>query len=287
PELRLAKLQDVNGNIFYGKADTNGAIARGEDIRLRRGSGMLGYDAMPHYNLIKQPPKSIAHPSPVASYFIVYQVTGNPFKDPSSGGGLTSTEKSEGSTQEISIASSIEMKSTSFHIFFYFYNDGFRPLLALNTTVIFGFIGLKNLENVKLKLTINTSYSLENLDIAYFVNKSGAHIEESVPSPLRVSIIKNNAEIILDEYGDASYGNKQLEVELTGSDFNQPYSENNLASDQKVASITLASYIRAQDSIFYGGIGENAEALLSHQMEIEIESVNDKKLNLKRKILES
>ncbi|AUB37528.1 hypothetical protein COO91_03473 [Nostoc flagelliforme CCNUN1] len=48
PNLRLAKLQDAEGNIFYGKADTNGAIARGEDIRLRRGYGIPGYDAMPH-----------------------------------------------------------------------------------------------------------------------------------------------------------------------------------------------------------------------------------------------
>jgi len=278
PELRLAKLQDAEGNIFYGKADTNGAIALGESIRLRRGYGIPGYDAMPYYNRVKQPPKSFAPPSPT-SYFINYQVNAAGFQDGFIG--LNYTEKSEGSTQKISVSSSIEMKSDYFHIFTYFYNEGFSPLLALNTSVIFGFIGLKNLENVKLKLTINTSYSLTNLDIAYFVNKSGAHIEESDPSPLRVSIVKN-AEIISNEYGDASYGTKTFEVELTGSDFNQPYN-----SDQKVATITLASYIRAQETIFFGGIGANSEALLSHQMEIEIESVNNKKLNLKRKILES
>ncbi|MFN6475370.1 hypothetical protein [Nostoc sp. DedQUE07] len=48
PQLKLAKLQDINGNVFYGKSDTNGAIARGEDVRLRRGYGLPGYDAMPH-----------------------------------------------------------------------------------------------------------------------------------------------------------------------------------------------------------------------------------------------
>ncbi|MEH1780890.1 MAG: hypothetical protein V7L26_17605 [Nostoc sp.] len=55
PDLRLAKLQDANGNIFYAKPDTNGAIAVGDDIRLRAGYGMPGYDAMPHYKMQPTP----------------------------------------------------------------------------------------------------------------------------------------------------------------------------------------------------------------------------------------
>jgi hypothetical protein len=56
PDLRLAKLQDADGNIFYARPDTNGAIAVGDDIRLRGGYGMPGYDAMPYYK--KQPTPS-------------------------------------------------------------------------------------------------------------------------------------------------------------------------------------------------------------------------------------
>ncbi|MFN6538106.1 MAG: hypothetical protein RM021_017410 [Nostoc sp. EkiNYC01] len=58
-ELRLAKLQDASGNIFYGKPDTNGAIARGEDIRLRQGYGLPGYDAMPHHKIEQPAPLQI------------------------------------------------------------------------------------------------------------------------------------------------------------------------------------------------------------------------------------
>lgn len=46
-ELGLAKLQDGNGDVFYGNAQTNGAIAVGENIRLRRGGVLAGYDSMP------------------------------------------------------------------------------------------------------------------------------------------------------------------------------------------------------------------------------------------------
>lgn len=44
----LARLQDALGNIFYGSPQTNGAIGKGENIRLRRKGIMAGYDAMPN-----------------------------------------------------------------------------------------------------------------------------------------------------------------------------------------------------------------------------------------------
>ena len=43
----LARLRDTNGNIFYGKAQTNGAISKGENIRLRRGRLINSYDKTP------------------------------------------------------------------------------------------------------------------------------------------------------------------------------------------------------------------------------------------------
>ncbi|HYX17296.1 MAG TPA: hypothetical protein VE944_23665 [Nostoc sp.] len=47
-ELGLARLKDANGNIFYGAAQTNGAVGKGENIRLRRGGVLAKYDEMPH-----------------------------------------------------------------------------------------------------------------------------------------------------------------------------------------------------------------------------------------------
>ncbi|MBN3875243.1 hypothetical protein [Nostoc sp. JL23] len=46
-ELGLAKLKDGNGNISYGSAQTNGAVGLGENIRVRRGGVISGYDSMP------------------------------------------------------------------------------------------------------------------------------------------------------------------------------------------------------------------------------------------------
>lgn len=46
-ELGLGRLQDNNGNISYGNAQTNGAVGKGENIRLRRGGALAKYDAMP------------------------------------------------------------------------------------------------------------------------------------------------------------------------------------------------------------------------------------------------
>ncbi|BBD69533.1 hypothetical protein NIES4072_31340 [Nostoc commune NIES-4072] len=46
-ELGLGRLQDTFGNISYGNAQTNGAVGKGETIRLRRGGVLAGYDAMP------------------------------------------------------------------------------------------------------------------------------------------------------------------------------------------------------------------------------------------------
>ncbi|MEH1828267.1 MAG: hypothetical protein V7L22_23520 [Nostoc sp.] len=50
-ELGLGRLRDSNGNISYGNPQTNGAIALGENIRLRRGGVLNKYDAMPSRKL--------------------------------------------------------------------------------------------------------------------------------------------------------------------------------------------------------------------------------------------
>lgn len=46
-EIGVGKLKDTNGSIIYAIAQTNGAIAIGDTIRLRRGGVLSGYDAMP------------------------------------------------------------------------------------------------------------------------------------------------------------------------------------------------------------------------------------------------
>ncbi|MBW4677138.1 MAG: hypothetical protein KME52_24975 [Desmonostoc geniculatum HA4340-LM1] len=46
-ESGLARLRDNNGSISYGSAQTNGAVGLGDNIRLRRGGVLAGYDAMP------------------------------------------------------------------------------------------------------------------------------------------------------------------------------------------------------------------------------------------------
>ncbi|WP_375491095.1 hypothetical protein [uncultured Nostoc sp.] len=51
----LARLQDVSGNIIYGAAQTNGALGKGESIRLRRGGVLGGYDSMPHHKMQPSP----------------------------------------------------------------------------------------------------------------------------------------------------------------------------------------------------------------------------------------
>ena len=57
-ELGLARLQDGNGNILYGDAQTNGAVRLGENIRLRRGGVISGYDGMPTLKTDKPIPSS-------------------------------------------------------------------------------------------------------------------------------------------------------------------------------------------------------------------------------------
>lgn len=47
-DIGLARLQNSNGDIFYGQAQTNGAVGKGDNIRLRRGMGLQKYDSMPH-----------------------------------------------------------------------------------------------------------------------------------------------------------------------------------------------------------------------------------------------
>ncbi|WP_445634569.1 hypothetical protein NSTC745_06390 [Nostoc sp. DSM 114161] len=43
----LARLKDITSNISYGAAQTNGAVGKSENIRLRRGGILARYDAMP------------------------------------------------------------------------------------------------------------------------------------------------------------------------------------------------------------------------------------------------
>lgn len=46
-EQGLGKVVDASGNIYYGNAQTNGAVGKGENVRLRRGGVIAGYDSMP------------------------------------------------------------------------------------------------------------------------------------------------------------------------------------------------------------------------------------------------
>jgi hypothetical protein len=48
PATGMARLQDSSGDISYGKAQTNGAVGIGDNIRSRRGGVLLGFDSMPH-----------------------------------------------------------------------------------------------------------------------------------------------------------------------------------------------------------------------------------------------
>ncbi|MEH2148615.1 hypothetical protein [Nostoc sp.] len=48
-EQGLARLKAADSNISYGSAQTNGAVGLGDNIRLRRGGVISGYDAMPHH----------------------------------------------------------------------------------------------------------------------------------------------------------------------------------------------------------------------------------------------
>ncbi|MFN6474183.1 MAG: hypothetical protein RMY36_031510 [Nostoc sp. SerVER01] len=276
PELRLAKLQDANGNIFYGKPDTNSAIARGEDIRLRQGYGLPGYDAMP---CSKKEPTKQATSKPIAPtyYFVNYQKNYGFFLDTR---GVHFTQDLQCSTQKqkIIISNNVGFQQDYgvYKIFTYFSFEPFIPLLTLTTFITLGFLGLE-IESVKLKLKINTSYALTNLDIAYFVNESNATIVESVPSPLYLYLAKNST-TIFSGYGNGSYGSREIKIELTAADFSQ------LESGEQQATLILGGYIRAQESIFYGGVGYEAAASISHNIEVEIESINNIKMNLKRKI---
>lgn len=65
-ETGLARLRDANGNIIYGNAQTNGAIALGDNIRLRRGGVVAGYDAMPRTRTESEP-----ETKPSINYFII------------------------------------------------------------------------------------------------------------------------------------------------------------------------------------------------------------------------
>ncbi|MEH2067920.1 MAG: hypothetical protein V7K47_07090 [Nostoc sp.] len=279
PDQRLAKLQDTNGNVFYAKANTNGSVARGQDVRLRRGYGLPGYDAMPCYKAPIQQPIT-KKPIPPTYYFAAYTASYGYFLDTF---GVSFTKQIQGSDEKIIVDNTISFQNNgSYKSFTYFSFQPFIPLLTLTTFVTLGFIELKEnqaIQNVKLKLKISTSYSLTNLDIAYFVNKSNATIVESVPSPLYLYLGKNSTNIF-SVYGDGSYGSRELEIELTANDFSP------LELGEQQTTLILGGYIRAQDSIFYGGVGHGAIASISHHLEIKIESVNSKIMNLKRKLLQ-
>lgn len=53
-ETGLARLRSSDGSVVYGQAQTNGAIGKGETIRLRRGGVVSGYDAMPRRRIITE-----------------------------------------------------------------------------------------------------------------------------------------------------------------------------------------------------------------------------------------
>ncbi|MHC5827298.1 MAG: hypothetical protein ACYT04_68340, partial [Nostoc sp.] len=69
-DLGLAKLQDGNGDVFYGNAQTNGAIALGENIRLRRGGVFAKYDSMPRRKPALTPSDKPLKPSKGFLFFL-------------------------------------------------------------------------------------------------------------------------------------------------------------------------------------------------------------------------
>ncbi|HYW20249.1 MAG TPA: hypothetical protein VE956_13255 [Nodularia sp. (in: cyanobacteria)] len=71
-EQGLARLKDGNGNIFYGAAQTNGAVGKGENIRLRRGGVIAGYDAMP--SSLQETKAKVAETKPKLNIQILYFV---------------------------------------------------------------------------------------------------------------------------------------------------------------------------------------------------------------------
>lgn len=285
PEMRQALLQDTEGNIFYGKADTNGAIARGGDIRLRRGYGLPGYDAMPCPKKKTDKPRKPVVAAPDGYYIVSYGSGFYAYSDGYGGGDTNAISSIEGSTKKIAVSTSIGFKDLGrYHTLSYFWNDGFIPLLALSTTVSIMFVGLGDIESAEFQIKINTAYSSEGNAIAYFVNKSNATIIASDPSPLHAYLYKNSNSALFNQYGDESYGAKEFTVELVATDFTSPPIE--AQTDSKGVSFVLGSWMRAQADVFYGGVAQGSSASISHEMEIEIESINNRRLNLKRKILE-
>ncbi|MEH2393690.1 MAG: hypothetical protein V7K21_19185 [Nostoc sp.] len=75
-ELGLGRLQDDNGNIFYGSAQTNGAVGLGENIRLRRGGVLAKYDAMPRKKIELNVEPIINKPYRVKTLFYLYNSDG-------------------------------------------------------------------------------------------------------------------------------------------------------------------------------------------------------------------
>ncbi|MBN3951934.1 MAG: hypothetical protein HWQ38_37910 [Nostoc sp. NMS7] len=75
-ESGLARLQDSNGSVFYGDAQTNGAIATGENIRLRRGGVFAKYDAMPRRKPEVNIETMVKNTYRVKTLFCIYNLDG-------------------------------------------------------------------------------------------------------------------------------------------------------------------------------------------------------------------
>ncbi|MFK0731418.1 MAG: hypothetical protein ACFKPT_02585 [Gloeotrichia echinulata GP01] len=76
----LGKLRDSSGNISYGEAITNGAIGKGEVIRLRNGA-ITSYDAMPTRKT-EEPPNKRVNPALIIG-FLTEVVKINKINNPS------------------------------------------------------------------------------------------------------------------------------------------------------------------------------------------------------------
>ncbi|MHC5779310.1 hypothetical protein [Nostoc sp.] len=75
-ESGLARLVDATGNVFYGSAQTNGAIAVGENIRLRRGGVFAKYDAMPRRKPEVNIETMVKNTYRVKTLFCIYNLDG-------------------------------------------------------------------------------------------------------------------------------------------------------------------------------------------------------------------
>ncbi|MEH1976078.1 MAG: hypothetical protein V7L02_23265 [Nostoc sp.] len=168
----LAKLEDASGNISYGSAETNGAVRLGDNIRLRRGGVIPGYDSMPRH----QKPTPVKKTEQVEEYLgignfrqipgsqtvsslsllkktsnIYTKFSGTPLTDIlfyGIGNRLSLGIGGENYSQIASLISYNSIVGASSDIFYYFYGVG--------TDINFNFHKLFNTHFTRFKISLNS-----------------------------------------------------------------------------------------------------------------------------------